>query len=188
MKAKEKKYNYFYIINNLVNGHFYLGIHTTNKMDDGYFGSGTVLKAAIKKYGKENFEMTPLIFFGTRKELVNFEAEVVNERFLAYYKGICYNLKRGGEGGTVKRFTDEELKEHRREYKKKHRDNLREYNRQYNREYSKREKNKEYRREYREQNKDYFKEYGKNYCRQNKERRKKYWKRYYQRKKSESAS
>lgn len=113
----EKIYNYFYIIINLTNGHFYLGIHSTNKLADGYFGSGKALKLAIKKYGKENFELTPLKFFGTRDELMAYEREVVNERFLDYYKGICYNLKKGGEGGCEKVFTDEELKERRRKYK-----------------------------------------------------------------------
>lgn len=96
---REKIYNYFYIVNNLLNGHFYLGVHSTDTLADGYKGSGKALKLAIKKHGKENFELVPLKFFKTRKELMDFEREIVNERFLTYYKGICYNLKRGGEGG-----------------------------------------------------------------------------------------
>ena len=112
---KEKIYNYFYIINNLINGHFYLGVHSTNKLADGYMGSGDAIKAAIKNYGKENFELTPLKFFKTRKELMAFEKEIVNDTFLQYYRGICYNLKKGGEGGSEKRFTDEEMKNHERE-------------------------------------------------------------------------
>ena len=110
MSQKEKTYNYFYIINNLLNGHFYLGVHSTDDLDDGYFGSGKVLKQAIKKHGVENFELTILKYFDTRDELMTFEREVVNERFLEYYQSICYNLKKGGEGGSVKQFTDEELK------------------------------------------------------------------------------
>jgi len=113
---KEKIYNYFYIVNNLLNGHFYLGVHSTDTLADGYFGSGLALKNAIKSYGKENFELVPLKFFKTRKELMDFEREIVNERFLTYYKGICYNIHPGGEGGSVKRFTDEELREHKSEY------------------------------------------------------------------------
>lgn len=109
---REKIYNYFYIVNNLLNGHFYLGVHSTDTLADGYFGSGLALKKAIKSYGKEHFELTPLKFFKTRKELMDFEREIVNERFLTYYKGICYNLKKGGEGGCEKKFSDEELKEH----------------------------------------------------------------------------
>lgn len=113
---REKTYNYFYIVNNLLNEHFYLGVHSTDTLADGYFGSGKILKKAIKFYGKENFELTPLKFFKTRKELMDFEREIVNERFLTYYKGICYNLKRGGEGGSDKIFADEELKQHKSEY------------------------------------------------------------------------
>ena len=50
-------------------------------------------------------------FFKTRKELMDFEREIVNERFLEYYEGMCYNIHPGGKGGSVKRFTDEELRE-----------------------------------------------------------------------------
>ena len=37
---KEKKYNYFYRIENKINGHYYYGIHSTDNLNDGYMGSG----------------------------------------------------------------------------------------------------------------------------------------------------
>ena len=33
------------------NGKIYIGVHKTEDMNDGYMGSGKVLKRAIEKYG-----------------------------------------------------------------------------------------------------------------------------------------
>lgn len=82
-----------YKTTNLVNGKFYIGCHQTNNRDDGYMGSGTLLKRAIQKYGEGNFKreilfeaLTPQEMFEKEKELVVVGPE-------------SYNLKRGGEGG-----------------------------------------------------------------------------------------
>ena len=39
-----------YKITNKINNKFYIGMHQTKKLDDGYMGSGKRLKLAIKKY------------------------------------------------------------------------------------------------------------------------------------------
>jgi len=44
-----KEYNYIYIITNTLNGKIYIGQHSSNKLNDNYFGSGLHIKRAIKK-------------------------------------------------------------------------------------------------------------------------------------------
>ncbi len=58
MKEREKKYNYVY--NQIrVNGEYYIGIHSTDNMDDNYNGSGTVFK---RKYKGDPDSFTKTIF------------------------------------------------------------------------------------------------------------------------------
>lgn len=58
-----------YKITNLLNGKMYIGQHTTSNLDDGYMGSGKLLKRAIAKYGRENFRKEWLMFCEDADEL-----------------------------------------------------------------------------------------------------------------------
>lgn len=91
-----KKYHVVYKTTNLINNKIYIGLHSTNKIDDNYLGSGWVLKSAIKKYGKENFIKEILFTFKTRKEARVKESELVNECFCK--RPDTYNLTVGGMG------------------------------------------------------------------------------------------
>lgn len=93
------EYHYFYKITNKINGKFYYGVHNTSKLDDGYFGSGKLLKEAYKKYGIENFEKEILKYFDTMEEVFNYEKEIVNESIIKNEN--CYNIMLGGRYPTV---------------------------------------------------------------------------------------
>jgi hypothetical protein len=50
-------YGYIYKTTNLITGFFYIGRHKATQFEpDRYIGSGTILKRAVEKYGKENFK------------------------------------------------------------------------------------------------------------------------------------
>lgn len=90
-------YYYLYRVTNKVNGKIYVGVHKTQRLDDGYMGSGKVILASVKKYGLENFEKEILETFDNAADMFKREAEVVTEEFLA--RPDVYNLRRGGSGG-----------------------------------------------------------------------------------------
>lgn len=89
-----KKFNYFYRIENNVNGNYYYGVHRTSNLEDGYLGSGTRIIYAIKKYGKENFKKEILLFFDTYDEALDYEMKFVNEQLIL--DPSCYNIALGG--------------------------------------------------------------------------------------------
>jgi len=90
-------YHIFYKTTNNVNGKFYYGVHSTNKLEDGYIGSGKLLMRAVKKYGKENFKREVLAVFDTKEEAFLIEKTVVTKELVN--DGDCYNVKIGGQSG-----------------------------------------------------------------------------------------
>jgi hypothetical protein len=96
---KEKQHHYIYKTTNLKNGKFYVGMHSTDNLNDGYLGSGTRLRRSIRRNGIENFKIEYLEFFDNRTDLTNREKELVNEELLK--DPMCMNLKPGGTGGLV---------------------------------------------------------------------------------------
>ena len=82
-----------YKITNTINGKFYIGCHKTYNLNDGYFGSGKILKLAVTKYGIENFVKEIIYEASTSEEMFQKEKELVQ------IGKHSYNLKLGGQGG-----------------------------------------------------------------------------------------
>lgn len=97
MGRKQKKYHFIYKTTNLLSGRYYIGMHSTDNLEDGYLGSGNRIKLSIRKYGKENFSREILEFCETRVELKKREEEVVTLDEIS--KEECINLRVGGYGG-----------------------------------------------------------------------------------------
>jgi hypothetical protein len=94
------KYHFLYKTTNLINGKYYYGMHSTYKLNDGYLGSGKILRYSILKYGKENFSIKIIEFLSSREDLINAEINLITEEMLID-NNLCMNLKKGGMGGII---------------------------------------------------------------------------------------
>ena len=97
MARKEKNIHYIYKTTCVITGRWYVGMHSCYDINDGYMGSGVVLRRSIRKYGVENHVKEILEFLPTREALVLREREIVNKELIG--DGKCMNLKEGGYGG-----------------------------------------------------------------------------------------
>ncbi len=95
---------------NTVNGKYYIGMDTKN--DPNYLGSGTILKKAIKKYGRQSFKKIILEFCDTVEQLREQEKYWI-EIYNACTDRESYNISTGGTGGD--NFTNNPDKEQIRE-------------------------------------------------------------------------
>lgn len=95
-RADQRKFHYIYKITRF-DGKYYIGMHSTDDLEDGYFGSGQRLWKSIKKHGKEKHSKEILEFLSSRVELKMRERQLVNEQLLT--DALCMNLAIGGEGG-----------------------------------------------------------------------------------------
>ena len=90
---------FIYKTTNLINGKIYIG--KNNGKRNGYLGSGLLITAAIKKYGKENF----------KREIIEDNIEdidILNEKekywikfFDSRNRDIGYNISLGGDGANM---------------------------------------------------------------------------------------
>lgn len=107
-----KKYHFVYKVTNSINQKYYIGVHSTNNLDDGYMGSGTAIKNAIEKYGIENFKKEILEFVNTTEE--KWLAEIRHVTLDVVHDENSYNMAAGGRNwiAAMKRVNDPKFSEH----------------------------------------------------------------------------
>lgn len=84
---------------NLINNKKYIGVYKTldPKKFDGYYGSGCLIKSAIRKYGKTNFFRRILYSFEDEKDAFIKEEELITNDIIN--SSEYYNIAPGGNGG-----------------------------------------------------------------------------------------
>lgn len=117
--GSDGKCHYLYRIDSLLpdKPYYYIGQHTTSKLNDGYWGSGTKWKRILKGLGRENFKKEILGFCETVSELCQEEIDLIKEHL---GKPWNCNLVGGGNVTTGYKFTDEQRERFSKAQKGKH--------------------------------------------------------------------
>lgn len=85
-----------YKTTNTKNSKIYIGVHSTDDLDDDYLGSGLLIKRAIRYYGREAFNREVLYCGFDKQAAYDLERELVTEAFTL--DPTTYNLAMGGSG------------------------------------------------------------------------------------------
>lgn len=94
--ASRRKYHFLYKTTCVVTGKYYYGMHSTDNLNDGYKGSGTVLSRSLSRYGTEQHICEILSFHETRKLLIEAEKAFITMDVIS--EPLCMNLITGGGG------------------------------------------------------------------------------------------
>lgn len=121
-------YGYIYKTTNLLNNKIYIGKHKCEKfIGNKYLGSGKYIKAAIKKYGKENFTVNLLEECFSKQDL-NFKEKYWIEILNSRNPNIGYNISIGGDGEGIPGHAPSFIGPHTEESKQKNREGTRNWN------------------------------------------------------------
>lgn len=111
-RAEHRKYHIIYKTTCLETGRWYIGMHSTDDVNDGYLGSGTFLSRSIKKHGKEAHRYEVLEYLPSRVEVSLREEEILTKELRSDPQ--CMNLRGGGTGndpGFWEKKNEDRLKE-----------------------------------------------------------------------------
>jgi len=112
-----KMYNFLYRTTRISDGKFYIGVHSTNDIFDGYLGTGKYIKRAIDKYVCDTgnhkscgFKREILRFYDIITDVYEIERVIVNGDFIK--RDDNFNLVIGGDGGWCHMIGRVVVKEH----------------------------------------------------------------------------
>ena len=95
---ERRKFHFIYRTTCTITGRWYVGMHSTDTIDDNYLGSGKLLWPSIQKHGRENHVREVLEFCSDRKALIKREHRLVDDKFID--DPLCMNLMKGGLGNS----------------------------------------------------------------------------------------
>ena len=107
------KQYYVYLTTNLINNKKYIGQHY-GELADNYIGSGSLLKKAIEKYGKDNFKKEILEICNSYDTMNEAERKWINF-YNAVHDDNFYNIAEGGFNSNPCAGMSEEAERNRRE-------------------------------------------------------------------------
>jgi hypothetical protein len=96
VRASNRKHHIVYKTVCIETGAFYIGMHSTDNLNDGYLGSGMRLRKSIRKYGKDRHVSQVLFEFSSRQEASDKEKELITVELRK--DPACMNCGPGGEG------------------------------------------------------------------------------------------
>jgi len=111
---------FVYLVTNKINGKQYVGQHSGNDLQaywgrcvihalNGNHGRNRLLYRAIRKYGKDNFTIAPLVVVNSKWEMDRYEIGLIKAWDLQN-KERGYNLAAGGQGTIGYKFSEEDLR------------------------------------------------------------------------------
>lgn len=103
-------YGYIYKTINIITNQIYIGKKKSDKFLSTYYGSGKNIKNQLKIYGKKNFKVILLDIAENKEELNKLEKMYI-KNYKRSYRDICLNLAKGGDGGSVYEYADDETKD-----------------------------------------------------------------------------
>lgn len=93
-RARQKKFHFLYKTTCLTTGGWYIGMHSTDDINDGYLGSGRWILNSIKKHGEKNHHRDIIEFCDSREILCEREEQTVTLELIEDH--FCMNLIKGG--------------------------------------------------------------------------------------------
>ncbi len=99
---------YVYKTTCIITNQYYIGIHKTKNINDGYLGSGKYILESIKKYGVDNHTKEILCYCDNYTELLINERNLITKEVIK--DPLCMNIKIGGTGG-YNHITGDKIKE-----------------------------------------------------------------------------